>query len=106
MGHARYGLAIENFTAYPKLPDVAAIVAYAREAEELGFESLWAWDHMLLGTRRPFPILDSLTTLAALAPVTERVRLGTGILVLPLRNPLVLAKVTAAVDHLSGGRLT
>jgi alkanesulfonate monooxygenase len=102
----RFGLALENFTAAPKQPDVDALLAYARRAEELGYASLWAWDHMLLGTRKPFPILDSLTTLGALAPVTSTVELGTGILVLPLRNPLVLAKVTATLDHLSGGRLT
>ena len=102
----RFGLALENFTAAPKQPDVEALMAYARRAEELGFASLWAWDHMLLGTRKPFPVLDSLTTLAALAPVTSTVRLGTGVLVLPLRNPLVLAKVSATLDHLSGGRLT
>jgi alkanesulfonate monooxygenase len=102
----RFGLALENFTAAPKQPDVGALLAYARRAEELGFGSLWAWDHMLLGTRKPFPFLDSLTTLAALATVTERVRLGTGVLILPLRTPLVMAKVCATVDQLSGGRLT
>jgi probable F420-dependent oxidoreductase len=102
----RFGLALENFTAAPREPDVAALLDYARRAEALGYGSLWAWDHMLLGTRRPFPFLDSLTTLAALAPITSTVRLGTGILVLPLRNPLVLAKVTATLDRLSGGRLT
>jgi alkanesulfonate monooxygenase len=102
----RFGLALENFTAAPREPDVGALLAYARRAEELGFGSLWAWDHMLLGTRKPFPFLDSLTTLAALAPMTERVRLGTGVLILALRNPLVMAKVCATLDHLSGGRLT
>jgi alkanesulfonate monooxygenase len=102
----RFGLALENFTAAPKEPDVDALLAYARRAEELGFTSLWAWDHMLLGTRKPFPFLDSLTTLAALAPQTSQVRLGTGVLILPLRNPLVMAKVCATLDRLSGGRLT
>jgi probable F420-dependent oxidoreductase len=102
----RFGLALENFTADPKEPDIDALVAYARRAEELGFASLWAWDHMLLGTRRPFPFLESLTTLAALATVTRTVRLGTGVLVLPLRNPLVLAKECATIDRISDGRLT
>jgi probable F420-dependent oxidoreductase len=104
--HERFGLAIENFTPAPDEPDIAELVTYARRAEELGYASLWAWDHMLLGTRRPFPFLESLTTLAALAMATERVELGTGILVLPLRNPLVLAKVTSTLDHISNGRLT
>jgi probable F420-dependent oxidoreductase len=102
----RFGLALENFTAAPKEPDVEALLAYGRRAEELGYASLWAWDHMLLGTKRPFPFLESLTTLTALAGATSRVRLGTGVLVLPLRNPLVLAKVSATLDRISGGRLT
>jgi alkanesulfonate monooxygenase len=61
---------------------------------------------MLLGTRTPFPLLESLTTLTAVAMATTTVRLGTGVLVLPLRNPLVLAKTTASLDLVSGGRLT
>jgi alkanesulfonate monooxygenase len=102
----KLGLAVENFTPAPKEPDIEAIVAYGRRAEELGFESLWAWDHMFLGTRRPFPFLESLSTLLVLARETERVELGTGILVLPLRVPAVLAKTAATVDIISHGRLT
>lgn len=102
----RFGLALENFTPARKEPDIGEILAYSRRAEELGYGSLWAWDHMLLGTRTPFPFLDALTTLTAVAMQTSRVRLGTGVLVLPLRNPLVLAKTTAALDLVSGGRLT
>lgn len=68
------------------------VIAYAGKAESLGFDSLWAWDHMLLGSKRPLPFLESLTTLSAIASVTEQVELGTGVLVLPLRNPVVLAK--------------
>lgn len=102
----RFGLAVENFTPAEKEPDIDAVVAYARRAEELGFTSLWVYDHMLLGTRRPFPFLESLTTLTALAMVTEKVRLGTGVLVLALRNPVVLAKTATTLDHVSKGRLT
>jgi probable F420-dependent oxidoreductase len=105
-GDGRFGLAVENFSPSPKEPDVEAILAYGRRAEELGFGSLWVWDHMLLGTRRPFPFLESLSTLTALATATRSVRLGTGILVLPLRNPVVLAKTAATVDRISRGRLT
>jgi alkanesulfonate monooxygenase len=102
----RFGLALENFTPAYKEPDIGEILAFSRRAEELGYGSLWAWDHMLLGTRSPFPFLESLTTLTAVAMATRRVRLGTGVLVLPLRNPLVLAKTTASLDLVSGGRLT
>lgn len=103
---ARLGLAVENFAPADKELDMEAVVAYGRRAEELGFDSLWAWDHMFLGTRRPFPFLESLTTLAVLATATERVELGTGILVLPLRNAAVLAKTAATLESVSRGRLT
>jgi probable F420-dependent oxidoreductase len=101
----RFGLALQTFTPHPQEPDIDGIVRYARRAEELGFHSLWAWDHLLLGSKRPFPFLESLTTLAGLATVTERVELGTGVLVLPLRDPVVLAKVTSTLDVISGGHL-
>ncbi len=102
----RFGLALENFTPAPRDPDPGAIVAYGQRAEELGYDSLWAWDHMFLGSGRPFPFLESLTTLTLLAARTERVELGTGILVLPLRGAAVLAKTAASIEMISGGRLT
>ena len=68
----KFGLAVENFTPAPRVPDLDAIVAYGRRAEELGYDSLWAWDHMFLGTGRPFPFLESLTTLTVLARETAR----------------------------------
>ena len=101
----RVGLALENFTPPSVLPDVDAILRYARRADELGFDSVWAWDHILLGSKQAFPFLESLSTLAAVAAVTERVALATGVLVLPVRNPVVLAKVTSSLDQISGGRL-
>jgi alkanesulfonate monooxygenase len=99
------GLAIRNFVGPGEVPDVAAILSYAERAEALGFESLWAWDHILLGVQPSFPILESLTTLTAIAARTTRIKLGTGVLVLPLRNPVVLAKVLNSLDHISRGRL-
>jgi alkanesulfonate monooxygenase len=102
----KVGLAVENFAPLSAPPDMDRIVAYARRAEELGYESLWAWDHIFLGSRQPFPFLESLTTLTVLATVTDSVELGTGVLVLPVRTPAVLAKTTATLDIVSGGRLT
>lgn len=104
-GSVSFGLALQNFTPHPREPNFEDIATYARRAEELGFDSLWAWDHILLGSKQPFPFLESLSTLAALAAITERVELGTGVLVLPIRNPVVLAKVTSTLDRISGGRL-
>ena len=100
-----FGIAMRNFTRYPEIPDARALVEYGVWVEELGFESLWVWDHILLGTDPHFPICDSLTMLTAVAARTSRIKLGTGILVLPLRNPLLLAKQIATMDQLSQGRL-
>jgi probable F420-dependent oxidoreductase len=100
-----FGLAIRNFVGPGEVPDVDALYAYAERAEALGFESLWAWDHVLLGVEPAFPILDSITMLGAVAGRTRRIKLGTGVLVLPLRNPVVAAKALGSLDVISGGRL-
>jgi probable F420-dependent oxidoreductase len=100
-----FGLAIRNFVGPGETPDVPALYAYAERAEALGFESLWAWDHVLLGVEPAFPILDSITMLGAVAGRTRRIKLGTGVLVLPLRNPVVAAKALGSLDVISGGRL-
>ena len=100
-----FALAIRNFVGPGEVPDVPGIYAYAERAEALGFESLWAWDHVLLGVEPSFPILDSVTMLGALAARTRRIKLGTGVLVLPLRNPVVAAKALGSLDVISGGRL-
>ena len=100
-----FGIAMRNFTAYPQMPDAQELIDYGVRMEELGFDSLWVWDHILLGVDPNFPIIDSLSLLTAVAARTRRIRLGTGILVLPLRNPVVLAKQLSSIDHISHGRL-
>src|SRR6188508_3524592 len=100
-----FGIAARNFTTYPALPDAQALVDYGVRMEELGFDSLWVWDHILLGVDPNFPIIDSLTTLTTIAARTKRIKLGTGILVLPLRNPVALAKQLATMDQFSNGRM-
>ncbi len=77
-----------------------------QEFERLGFDSLWACDH-LLGVPRPeIPILESWTLLTALGAVTERVELGTLVTPPGFRNPAYLAKVIATLDRITGGRVT
>ncbi len=100
-----FGLAIKNFVGPGETPDVDGILAYAQRAEALGFESLWAWDHVILGVEPSFPILDAIGTLTAIAARTARIGLGTGVLVLPLRNPTVAAKALGTLDAISKGRL-
>ena len=92
-------------------PETAARVAAAAEAA--GFESVWTGEHVVLPDPQAppspvppdHPMLDPAVALAFLSARTERIRLGTGIVILPQRNPVVLAKELASVDVLSGGRL-
>lgn len=106
MTDIKVGLAIENFTSNAKSPDAEDLISYAKRAEELGLTSLWAWDHLFLGSRQPFPQLEALTTLAVIAAHTENVTLGTGILVLPIRDPALLAKTASTIQQISNGRLS
>ncbi len=92
-------------------PETAARVA--RAAEAAGFESVWTGEHVVLPDPQAppspvppdHPMLDPVVALAFLAASTSRIRLGTGIIILPQRNPVVLAKELASLDVLSGGRL-
>ena len=92
------------------LADVADVVALAPLAEECGFDSVWVNHHVLnvgyiadrLDTR---PYYDALTVLTWAASLTERVKLGTSVMVLPYLHPMVLAKQFATLDRLSGGRV-
>ncbi|MBV6697391.1 LLM class flavin-dependent oxidoreductase [Kitasatospora aureofaciens] len=80
--------------------DPRDLIGFARRAEELGFSSLFVNDSLLS------PRIEPLTMLAAVAPVTDRIRLGTGALLPVLRRPVQAAQALASVDLLSGGRLT
>src|SRR5262249_10594083 len=97
------------------------LLTITQKAEALGFDSLWVADHLIMPTtiksRYPysdsgdFPMppelscLEPLSVLGYLAGVTQLVRLGTWVLVLPHRNPIVTAKMVATLDVLSRGRL-
>ena len=103
------------------LPLEVGIPAMAARLEAAGFESLWVSDHIVLPTsiesHYPFaadgratwpsttPYVDALIALALMAAATERATLGTAVLVLPLRHPVVFAKQAASIDVASGGRL-
>ncbi len=97
----------------------AADLALVKRADELGFEHLLVGDHPIMPVKRssPFPgaqggelpagydsFLDPLISLTLLAGATKRIKLGTGILLVPERNPMILAKQIATLDQLSGGR--
>ena len=84
-----------------ELPDPGRYRAVAELAEELGYDSLWAGEHLSFHN----PILDLGVALAAFATVTRRIALGAGVVLLPLRHPSLVAKQAASIDYLSGGRL-
>jgi probable F420-dependent oxidoreductase len=105
----RFGLFGVNFGACAD-PERQRRVVLA--AEEVGFESVWTGEHVAMPIENnpvpsppDTPFLDSLVALTRIAAVTRRVRLGTGILVLPHHNPVLLAKSLTSLDVLSGGRL-
>lgn len=90
---------------------VRVLVDIAREAEALGYGSVWVSEHLFHTTYvaerlGKAPYHDPLTILAAVAGSTSSVRLGTSVLVLPWHHPVRLAKTLASIDELSGGRVT
>ncbi len=113
-----YGIALPG--AGP-LATSAALTAVATLAESLGFTSVWVTDHIAIPERSasayPYredgkppwpptiPYLDAFTALTWVGAVTRTVRLGTSVLVLPLRPPLIVAKAVATLDHLTDGRM-
>ena len=82
-------------------PDPGRYRAVAELAEELGYDSIWAGEHLSFHN----PILDLGVALAVFAAVTERILLGAGVVLLPLRHPSLVAKQAASLDYVSGGRL-
>ena len=111
MGAMHLGLFNINMGAQS---DPQRLTTTARAAEAAGFESLWAGEHVVLPDPRvpPSPMdpqdpaLDPLIGLTFAAAATSTIRLATGIVILPQRNPVVLAKQVASLDVLSGGRFT
>jgi probable F420-dependent oxidoreductase len=80
----------------------------ARDAEDLGFDSIWVNDHLAVPADAPYPpptILEPMITLTWAAACTTRIVLGTSVLLLPLRHPVHVAKELASLDILSNGRL-
>jgi probable F420-dependent oxidoreductase len=93
---------------YPAGATIEGFVRVAKAADRLGFDSVWTTDHVVLPPDQAGPyaeIFEPLLTLAYLAPLTERVRLGVSVIVAPQRNGVILAKELATLDRLSGGRL-
>jgi len=101
----KFGLRLPSFALGPKTASLHEMGAYLRRAEDLGFDCAVSIDHLLL-TPPAYACtwLEPVALLAALAGVTRTIKLGTMVLVLPLRNPAYFAKEWATLDLLSGGR--
>ena len=112
----RFGVTID-FNDQP-VTSPAFLAGFAQAAEENGFDTLWMGDHVVVpqghgsqypyGERMPYeeaPNPDPIATLSFIAGKTKTLRLGTSVLILPQRNPVVLAKQVATLDVLSGGRV-
>ena len=113
----KFGLRYASLGRYASGP---AAVELAQAAEAAGFESLWTVEHVVVPARyesrypysptgkmgsglEDFPLPDPLIWLAYVASATRTIKLGTAILILPQRNPVVTAKSVATLDHLAGG---
>jgi probable F420-dependent oxidoreductase len=101
----RFGYILPNYGGRIAPDDLVAI---GLACEEEGYDSVWATDHIIMPTelREPYgEVLEPLVTLASIAARTKRIRVGTSILVLPQRNPILVAKQAATLDAFSGGRV-
>jgi probable F420-dependent oxidoreductase len=101
-----FGVILPN---YGKDSSTDGIRRVAEAAEELGFDSVWATEHIIVGPEAVDPygrVYDPLVTLGWIAGWTERIGLGTSIVLVPLHNPMHLAKEVATLQELSGGRFT
>jgi probable F420-dependent oxidoreductase len=99
-----FGVMLPSFSSGGSRPTASNLREACEQIESLGFDSIWAIDHFL-----PTPVygqswLDPLLTLAFVAAHTHRVRIGTGVLVLPWRNPVLVAKEVATLQLLSDNR--
>ena len=101
-----FGICIPH---YGKVIDVRKIIENVQYAEKMGFDSVWVTDHIIVPTTMDLiyrdHMLEPVTVLSHVAGLVPRVKLGTSVLILPYRHPVVLAKMLATIDQLSGGRL-
>jgi probable F420-dependent oxidoreductase len=101
-----FGVILPNYGAGASLDGMRQV---AEAAEELGFASVWATEHIVVGPEAVDPygrVYDSFVTLGWIAGWTERIGLGTSIVVLPLHNPFHVAKQAATLQEISRGRVT
>jgi probable F420-dependent oxidoreductase len=102
----KFGLILPNYGGSIGARD---LVDFSVAAEELGYDGVFATDHVIMPSDMPKPygeLYEPLVTLSFVGAKTEKIRLGTSILVVPQRNPVLIAKQVAALDQFSKGRVT
>ncbi len=116
-----FGILTGNFGTFGETPGVDGCLAVARAADRLGYDSIWVHDHVIMpsGVESKYPynatgaspfrvdqfIYDPIPLMGAIAAITERVKIGTSVLVVPYRNPLTIAKAFSTIDRISHGRV-
>ena len=101
----KFGVCVPN---YGETTSVDGLRTVALEAERMGYDSVWTTDHILMPAQSGTPyeiIFESITSLAYLASITSTVKLGISSLITAMRNPAVVVKQLATIDHFSGGRV-
>lgn len=101
----KFGVCVSN---YGETASVDGLRIIALEAEKMGYDSIWTTDHILMPVRSGSPyerIFESITSLAYLASITSTVKLGVSSLIMAMRNPVVVVKQLATIDHFSDGRV-
>jgi alkanesulfonate monooxygenase SsuD/methylene tetrahydromethanopterin reductase-like flavin-dependent oxidoreductase (luciferase family) len=93
--------------AWPQYTDWASLRNAGARAEELGYDSLWTWDHLypIVGSSHG-PMFEGYLTLAGWAAATEKIRIGLMVGANPFRNPALVGKMVTQLDHMTGGRMT
>lgn len=100
------GVGVPSFASRSFRIPPSRVKRFARRAEEFEFAGLWTIEHLVRPPTYATSYLDSLTTLATLAGETDAIPLGTSILILPMREPVLVAKRAATIQHLADRRLT
>lgn len=102
----KLGVALPSYANDGMRVPADRLVDYAVRAEARGFSGVWMTEHLVHPPDREYSRLDPLATLATVAGATDSIPLGTCILILPMRDPVLFAKRAATIQHLSGDRLT
>src|SRR5579872_3140760 len=101
----KFGVCIPN---YGESLSTEGMQSLALEVEKLGYDSIWTTDHVLMPKNSGTPyerIFDCIASLAYVAPLTQRIKLGISSLIIGMRNPVVAAKQLASIDNFTRGRL-